>query len=91
MNINIALNLTCNMEINLLLQTLNFIRPLSGKLQDRIAECLKEESYPKRYILLKEGDTNRKIYYIVDGLARNYYLNEPVGNVRPGSCSTEIL
>jgi CRP-like cAMP-binding protein len=64
------------METNLLLQTLNFIRPLSGKLQDRIGECLREEKFPRRHLLQRQGETCRKIYFIVDGLARAYYLSE---------------
>jgi CRP-like cAMP-binding protein len=62
------------MQSDLLLQTLNLIRPLSGKLQERLAESLKEEHFPKKHLLLKQGDTCRRIYFIVEGLARAFYF-----------------
>lgn len=62
------------MQTDFILQTLNFIRPLSAKLQDRLTECLKEEAFPKKHILQRQGDTCRKIYFIVKGMARSYYF-----------------
>lgn len=59
-----------------MLQTLNLIQPLSGKLQQRFAECLEEAHYPKKHILLQPGQTCRKIYFIVEGLARAWYLTD---------------
>jgi CRP-like cAMP-binding protein len=64
------------MDTTLLLQTLNFIRPLSGGLQERFASCLVEETYPKRHILLSPGQTCRKVWFIVKGLTRAYHYTE---------------
>ena len=64
------------MDATLLLQTLNFIQPLSGKHQQRFAECLEEAHYPKKHILLQPGQTCRKIYFIISGLARAWYLTD---------------
>jgi CRP-like cAMP-binding protein len=63
-------------EIDFLLQTLNFIKPLSAKLQERIADSLREERLPAKHLLLEQGQTSRKIYFIVAGMARAYYLAE---------------
>lgn len=64
------------MDATLLLQTLNLIRPISAGLQQRFAECLEEEHLPKKHILLKPGQTCRKIYFISSGLARAWYLTD---------------
>lgn len=64
------------MDATLLLQTLNFIQPMSGKLQQRFAECLEAEDYPKKHILLQPGQVCRKIYFILEGLARAWYLTD---------------
>lgn len=64
------------MDATLLLQTLNFIQPMSGKLQQRFAECLEAEQFPKKHLLLTPGQTCRKIYFILEGLARAWYLTD---------------
>jgi CRP/FNR family transcriptional regulator, anaerobic regulatory protein len=64
------------MQTDQLLQTLNFIRPLSGKLQDRLNESLREEVLPKKHVLQRQGDTCRRIYFIVRGLARAFYTSD---------------
>jgi len=74
------------MQLDLLLQTLNFIRPLSGRLQDRLSECLREEHFPRKHVLQRQGDTCRKIYFIVEGLARAYYISE-----RDRQCTTWFM
>jgi CRP-like cAMP-binding protein len=62
------------MQVDQVLQTLNFIRPMSGRLQDRLTECLKEETFSRRHLLQREGETCRRIYFLVSGLARAYYF-----------------
>jgi CRP-like cAMP-binding protein len=62
------------MNAELLIQTLNFISPLSAALDQRFRESLREEILPKRTLLLKEGGTSRKIYFINKGFARAYYV-----------------
>lgn len=62
------------MNAELLIQTLNFIFPLSAALDKRFRESVQEEILPKRTLLLKEGHISRKIYFINKGFARAYYV-----------------
>src|SRR5579863_10434915 len=64
------------MQTDQLLQTLNFIKPMSGKLQDRLNESLREEVLPRKYVLQRQGDTCRRIYFMVRGLARAFYTSD---------------
>jgi CRP-like cAMP-binding protein len=61
------------MNAELLLQTLNFISPLSQALDKRFREYLIEEKLPKKHHLLREGQTAKKIYFINSGFARAYH------------------
>lgn len=61
------------MNVELLIQTLNFIRPLSDALDKRFRDTLVEERLPKRYLLLEEGQIADKIYFINKGFARAFY------------------
>jgi len=61
------------MNVELLIQTLNFISPLSAALDKRFRETLVQENYPKRHHLLREGQVANKIYFINKGFARAYY------------------
>lgn len=62
------------MNAELLLQTLNFISPLSAALDKRFRETLVQENLPKRHHLLREGQIANKIYFINHGFARAYHL-----------------
>lgn len=62
------------MNAELLMQTLNFISPLSEALDRRFREYLTEERYPRRHHLLREGQVSRKIYFINSGFARAYHV-----------------
>ena len=62
------------MNAELLIQTLNFISPLSAALDQRFRESIREEILPKRTLLLREGETSRRIYFINKGFARAYYV-----------------
>ncbi|QHS56571.1 Crp/Fnr family transcriptional regulator [Mucilaginibacter sp. 14171R-50] len=62
------------MNAELLIQTLNFISPLSSALDQRFRELLKEERLPKRTLLLRAGEVSRKIYFINEGFARAFHL-----------------
>ena len=64
------------MNVELLLQTLNFISPMSAALDRRFRETLKEEHRPKKYHLLREGEIANKIYFINNGFARAYYIQD---------------
>ena len=61
------------MNVELLLQTLNFIFPLSNALDKRFRESLVQENLSKRHLLLEEGSIANKIYFINKGFARAYY------------------
>lgn len=63
------------MDADLLLQILNFIHPISARLQERFLSCLTEENLPKKHLLLRAGDVSRKIFFIKSGFARSWYLN----------------
>jgi CRP-like cAMP-binding protein len=62
------------MNVELLIQTLNFIAPLSAALDRRFRDTLVHETYPKRHLLLREGQVSNKIYFINSGFARAFYL-----------------
>ena len=62
------------MNAELLIETLNFIYPLSAALDRRFRESIREEILPKRTLLLREGETSRRIYFINKGFARAYYV-----------------
>lgn len=64
------------MDATLLIQTLNFITPLSSKIQERLHEYLIEEKYPKRHLLVKEGQVAKRIYFIKEGFARAYFYHD---------------
>ena len=63
------------MDTHLLLKTLGSIIPLSSKLQERFADCLKEDHYLKKHVLLNSGETCRKVWFIKSGFCRAYHLN----------------
>ncbi|MES2457903.1 MAG: Crp/Fnr family transcriptional regulator [Bacteroidota bacterium] len=64
------------MDTYLLMHILGSISPLSSKLQERFSDYLVEEEFPKKHILLHEGETCRRIWFIKSGVTRAYYLNE---------------
>ena len=64
------------MDTNSLLQTINNINILSAGLQERIKHYLIEESFPKKTLLLKEGQVSQRIYFIKKGFIRAYYHKE---------------
>jgi CRP-like cAMP-binding protein len=64
------------MDPQFLLQLINQIIPVSPKLAQRLTDNLKEEVYPKKHILLDEGQVARRIYFIQSGFARAYYFQD---------------
>jgi CRP-like cAMP-binding protein len=64
------------MDADFLIQTLNFIAPLSSKIQARLHEYLIEEKYPKRHLLVHEGHVANRIYFITEGFARAYFYHD---------------
>ncbi|MFN8295877.1 MAG: hypothetical protein U0T69_06750 [Chitinophagales bacterium] len=43
---------------------------------DELVAAFVPDEYPKKYLLLKEGDFSDTIYFICKGLIRNYYIKE---------------
>jgi CRP-like cAMP-binding protein len=43
---------------------------------DELVAAFTPDEYPKKYLLLKEGDFSDTIYFICNGLIRNYYIKE---------------
>lgn len=64
------------MNTTYLLDTLSKIIPLSQELQSRINDILVEESFSRKHILLREGQVERKIYFIKKGFARAFYFKD---------------
>jgi len=62
--------------IEKLVARLNGLHPMSKELTDRIISITRINTYPKRTVLLKEGEVNNHICMVINGLARSYYLNE---------------
>jgi CRP-like cAMP-binding protein len=58
-----------------LLQLFNSIIPISDELEKRLSETLQTNTYPKKYLLLKEGQVCNYIYFIEKGFLRSYYIN----------------
>jgi CRP-like cAMP-binding protein len=61
------------METNGLLQVLNNINILSESIQHELKSYLVEEHFPKKSLLLKEGQVSQRIYFIKKGFIRAYY------------------
>ncbi len=61
------------METNGLLQVLNNINILSPVIKSELESYLVEEHYPKKTILLKEGQVSHRIYFVKQGFTRAYY------------------
>ncbi|WP_184550695.1 Crp/Fnr family transcriptional regulator [Mucilaginibacter sp. FT3.2] len=61
------------METSNLLQVLNNINILSPAIKGELQTYLVEEHYPKKSILLKQGQVSQRIYFIKQGFTRAYY------------------
>ncbi|RZK00875.1 MAG: Crp/Fnr family transcriptional regulator [Flavobacterium sp.] len=59
-----------------LLQVLGHITPLPEPFQQRISEQIHEENFKAKQILLRPGETARRIYFVKKGLLRAYYIDE---------------
>lgn len=49
------------------------ITPLSPGLREYLNDTIKSSQYPKKHILLKEGEVCKNIYFVEDGFSRAYY------------------
>ncbi len=55
---------------------MNAIRPLSDEMKEVLSENLEIIEFPKKHILLKEGQTSDYIYVVLKGLLRMYYIKD---------------
>lgn len=62
--------------IEKLIARLNGLHPMSKALTERVMSITNIVTYPKKTVLLKEGDVNNHICMVISGLVRSYYLNE---------------
>jgi CRP-like cAMP-binding protein len=62
-------------EADLLFQILNFIAPLPLALRELMGGFLTRERYPKKHLLLREGEVARRIYFIPQGFARAFFYD----------------
>lgn len=62
--------------MELLLQKLNQIAPLSPNLEEVFKNYLKKEERRKKEFLLKEGSISVKIYFLEKGTCRAFYFSE---------------
>jgi CRP-like cAMP-binding protein len=60
---------------NTLLQLFHSIIPVSNELEQRLSAALQTKTFPKKYLLLKEGQVCNYIYFIEKGFLRSYYIN----------------
>jgi len=49
---------------------------MSEALTEKIIAITKIKSFPKKTILLKDGDVNNEACMVINGLVRSYYMNE---------------
>jgi CRP-like cAMP-binding protein len=56
-----------------LIERLNSIHPLQDDVAKRIISLVVIDEYPKKTLLLKEGQTANYVYFVLKGLARAYY------------------
>lgn len=61
-----------------LIRFLGTIAPISDGLKSALAVALKKEVFKKKAFLLREGQMDKYIYFIEQGLIRIYYLKDGV-------------
>ncbi|RZJ90166.1 MAG: Crp/Fnr family transcriptional regulator [Chryseobacterium sp.] len=57
------------------LETLGLITPLPSTFQERIEKELQAQYFKKKHLLLRAGETARKIYFIQEGFIRSYFID----------------
>jgi CRP/FNR family transcriptional regulator, anaerobic regulatory protein len=62
--------------LNYLLDYLNSIYPLSAGLREHLRSIIKYRELPRNGFLLRKGQVNRDIHFIMKGLLRCYYHHE---------------
>jgi CRP-like cAMP-binding protein len=59
---------------NKLIAYFNRIMPLTEEESEAIAATMLIRDFPKGTILLREGETSKEAYFVLDGCVRQYYL-----------------
>lgn len=59
-----------------LLQTLGFITSLPAPLQSRVNQENLIQTFPRKTLLLRPGETARRLYFIRKGFLRAYFIDE---------------
>ncbi|WP_316809197.1 Crp/Fnr family transcriptional regulator [Pedobacter agri] len=59
-----------------LLETLGFIVPLPAPFQQRVNQEVIVEKFQRKHVLLKPGDTSRRLYFIRSGFLRAFFIDE---------------
>jgi CRP-like cAMP-binding protein len=59
-----------------LFRILSSISPLSAPLQKRMGEYIILKTFPKKHLLLKEGEIAKQIFFICKGSARAFYYDK---------------
>jgi CRP-like cAMP-binding protein len=62
-------------DYELFLGMLGMIAPVSGALEARFKQCIKREKVSRKQFLLRPGEVSRRIYFIVSGLCRAYFVD----------------
>ena len=62
--------------INKIIESLKMIGPLPRQLEKALRDLLKIRRVPRKHVFLKPGQTSKRVYFIVSGLLRGYYLDE---------------
>jgi CRP-like cAMP-binding protein len=59
-----------------LLETLSFIAPLPAPLQSRVNKEAITENFGRKHLLLRPGETSRRLYFIRSGFLRAFFVDE---------------
>lgn len=59
-----------------LLETLGLIMPISAPMQQRVNEQVITQSFKRKHLLLRPGETARRLYFIRSGFLRAYFIDE---------------
>uniref|UniRef100_A0A7V2ZMH2 Crp/Fnr family transcriptional regulator n=1 Tax=Ignavibacterium album TaxID=591197 RepID=A0A7V2ZMH2_9BACT len=62
--------------MNEMIEVLNSISPLGKTEQEALAKICSRKSYKKNTVLLQLGEVSRKLYFIIKGLGRVYYIRD---------------
>jgi CRP/FNR family transcriptional regulator, anaerobic regulatory protein len=63
-----------DMMLQPMLDYFNHVHPMSPELSDAVAAITEIKEYPRKWMLLREGQVSHYACYVVKGLARGYYM-----------------